>query len=257
MTLFDAAILGIVEGLTEFLPVSSTGHLILATRLLALPSTEFLKTFDIAIQLGAIAAVVVVHWRSFLNVAILRRIIAGFIPTGLIGLLVYPFVKARLLDSAELVVAALFFGGIALIIFEYLHTERDDATGEVAEMHYAQALGIGLFQALAIIPGVSRSAASILGGLMLGMRRAAVVEYSFLLAVPTLGAATALDLYKSYAAVTTANLAALGVGLGTAFLVALAVITLFLRYVRTRTFIPFGIYRIVVAVVFFVVFLRA
>jgi undecaprenyl-diphosphatase len=255
VTPFDAAILGVVEGVTEFLPISSTGHLILASHLLGLPQTEFLKTFDIAIQLGAILAVGVLYWRSFLRLEVLKKVVVGFIPTGVIGFALYSFVKARLLDSELLVLVALFAGGVALIAFEYWHTERDGAASDVAQISYRQALGVGVFQALAIVPGVSRSAATILGGLLLGLKRTTIIEYSFLLAVPTMGAATALDMYKNYATISAADLNVLAVGFVVAFIVALAVIRWFLSYVRTRTFVPFGIYRIVVAVLFFLIFM--
>jgi undecaprenyl-diphosphatase len=255
MSLFDAAILGIVEGLSEFLPISSTGHLILASYLLNIPQTAFVKSFEIAIQLGAILAVVVLYWRAFLDVEMLKRIAAAFVPTGLIGVALYPFIKAELLGSEVVVLAALFMGGVALILFEYVHSEEFDATGDIAHMSYLQAVGVGLFQSLAIIPGVSRSAATILGGLVLGLRRAAIVEFSFLLAVPTMGAATALDLYHNYQSFSAADIGALALGFVTAFLVALFVIKWFLAYVRTRTFVPFGVYRILIALIFLALFI--
>ena len=257
MNIFDAAILGIIEGLTEFLPVSSTGHLILANSLLRLPDSAFLKSFDIVIQSGAILAVVVLYWRSFLNIEILKRLIVGFIPTGIVGLLFYSVIKTYLLESEGVVIASLALGGIALIVFEYLHRESEEATDDVGKITYKQALGIGAFQSIAVIPGVSRSAATIVGGLLLGLRRATIVEYSFLLAVPTMAAATGLDLLKNYSSFSSANTAVLAVGFITAFVVALGVIRLFLRYIRTRTFIPFGVYRVAIAAIFFfVVFYR-
>jgi len=251
MTALEAIILGVVEGITEFLPISSTGHLILAARVLAIPQSAFVKSFEIAIQLGAILAVVVLYARSFVNKAVLARLVIGFIPTGLIGLALYPYIKAYLLGSESVVLGALFVGGIALIAFEYLHTERADATEGVEHMSYAQALGVGLFQAVAVVPGVSRSAATILGGLLLGMRRVVIVEFSFLLAVPTMLAATSFDIYKNYTTFSSADTTALALGFVTAFFVALLVIRLFVQYIRTRTFVPFGVYRIVIAVTFF------
>ncbi len=255
MTPLTAALLGIVEGITEFLPISSTGHLILANHLLQLSETAFVKSFDITIQLGAILAVVVLYWRSFLNIDILKKIIVGFIPTGIVGLALYSVVKTYLLGNETVVLVSLALGGIALIAFEYFHIEAPDATSNIAHITYKQALGIGLFQAIAIIPGVSRSAATIVGGLLLGIRRATIVEFSFLLAVPTMGAAVALDLLKSYSTFSTADVGPLTIGFITAFLVALGVIRFFLEYVRTRTFIPFGIYRIAIAILFFFIVL--
>lgn len=250
MTPIDALILGVVEGVTEFLPVSSTGHLILSGQLLGLQTTEFLKSFEIAIQLGAILAVVALYWRSFLNMEVMKRVIAAFIPTAIIGLALYKVVKTYLLESELVVLWALLLGGVALIVFEYLHKESDDASAEIASMSYKQAIGVGFFQAIAIVPGVSRSAATIIGGLLLGMRRVAIVEFSFLLAVPTMVAATTLDIVKNYQAFTSTDMTALAIGFGTAFVVAIVVVKAFLRYVQTRTFVPFGVYRIVIALVF-------
>lgn len=255
MNIFNAAILGVVEGLSEFLPISSTGHLILANYLLGIPPGAFVKSFDIIIQLGAILAVVVLYWRSFLDIEVLKRVFVGFIPTGILGLAFYNLVKTHLLDSETVVLVSLALGGLALIAFEYLHTEDEAGVDDIVRISYPQALGIGLFQAVAIVPGVSRSASTILGGLFLGLRRTTIVEYSFLLAVPTMGAATALDLLKSYSTFSSADVSALAVGFITAFLVALIVIRLFLQYVRSRSFIPFGIYRIAIAVLFYLLVL--
>jgi undecaprenyl-diphosphatase len=250
MNYLDTVILGVVEGVTEFLPVSSTGHLILTSSLLHLPDSEFLKSFEIAIQLGAICAVLALFWRKFLNIEILKRVLVGFVPTAIIGLVLYPVVKGWL--SSELVVlTSLALGGLALIIFEYFHSESESAVASTENISYKQALGIGFFQTIAIIPGVSRSAATIVGGLVLGLTRTAIVEFSFLLAVPTIGAATALDLLKNYESFTGPNIGLTAVGFVTAFGVALAVIKFFLSYVRNRTFTPFGIYRILIALLFF------
>lgn len=251
MSLLIAAVLGVVEGLTEFLPVSSTGHLILASALLHVPQTDFQKTFEIVIQLGAILAVVVLYWRSFFDLELLKRIIVAFIPTGIIGLALYHVVKTYLLGNDLIVLWALFLGGAALIVFELLHTEKETAHEELRTMPYGKAAGIGLFQALAIVPGVSRSAATIVGGLLLGMRRRAIVEFSFLLAVPTMLAASGLDLLKSGGSFTGSELLSLGTGFIVAFVVALLSIRFLLAYVRSHSFVPFGVYRILVAVAFF------
>lgn len=255
MTLFEALLLGVVEGVTEFLPISSTGHLILAGSLLGIPTSEFLKSFEIAIQLGAILAVVALYWRTFLDGEVLKRVGAAFLPTALIGFTLYGVVKAYLLESELVVVSALLLGGIALIAFEYIHTEAEDARETIRHMSYGQAVGIGLFQAVAMIPGVSRSAATIVGGLLLGMKRVAIVEFSFLLAVPTMLAATILDLSQSYQNFSHTEYSALGVGFITAFFVALIVVRWFLTYIRTHTFVPFGVYRVILALSFIVLFI--
>ena len=251
MNFLDATILGAIEGIAEFLPISSTGHLILASHLLQLPDSSFLTSFEIAIQLGAICAVVLLYWKSFLNIEILKRILAGFVPTAVVGLLLYSFIKHHLLGNELVVVLALAVGGVVLIVFEFLHKEHPDAPEGLATITYRQAFLVGLAQSVAMIPGVSRSAATIVGGLMLGIRRTTIVEFSFLLAVPTMGAAVLLDVLKSYQSFTTEGLGYIAVGFGTAFIVALVAVRFLLKFVKTATFIPFGIYRIVLAALFF------
>ncbi|MDE1966400.1 MAG: undecaprenyl-diphosphatase UppP [Patescibacteria group bacterium] len=249
MTPFDSIILGIVEGITEFLPVSSTGHLILASSLLGILQTEFVKTFEIAIQLGAILAVVALFWRSFLDLPLLKKIIVAFIPTGIIGLAVYHIVKTYLIGNEYVVLASLLVGGIALIAFERFHGEKDGAVG-ISELSYKNAALIGVFQAVAVIPGISRSAATIVGGLALNLSRVAIVEFSFLLAVPTMLAATGLDLVKTSAHFSGSDWLALSIGFLVSFVVALGVIRWFLKYVRGHSFVPFGWYRIGISVLF-------
>lgn len=255
MTWLDSIILGVIEGVTEFLPISSTGHLILASELLGLEPSTFLSSFQIAIQLGAIAAVVALYWKSFLDFRFLTKLFIAFIPTGLVGFIVYPYVKEFLLGNPFVVVTSLFVGGIVLIVFELLHKERADAPEAAREITYRQALLVGAFQSIAIIPGVSRSAATIVGGLIAGMRRVTIVEFSFLLAVPTMVAATGYDLLKSAETFSFDDFGLLALGFVTAFVVALVSMRFLLKLVRRYTFIPFGIYRIVLAVAFFFIVL--
>src|SRR5215831_17239173 len=245
MTLLQAIILGVVEGFTEFLPISSTGHLILASRLLGLEQTEFQKSFEIAIQLGAIASVVLLYWRKFLDFPVLARVITAFIPTGVIGFALYHLVKTYLLGSDAVVLWSLGLGGVVLIVFELLHKEAD-----VDAISYKQAALIGLFQSIAMIPGVSRAGATIVGGLILGLSRSTIVEFSFLLAVPTMLAAALYDLYKNAATFAPQEFGVLAAGFIASFLVAIVAVKFLLAYVRTNTFIPFGIYRILVALAF-------
>jgi undecaprenyl-diphosphatase len=256
MDILHAVILGVVEGVTEFLPISSTGHLILTSKLLGIPDSTFLSSFEVAIQCGAILAVVVLYWRSFLNIELLKRLLVAFLPTAVIGFAVYPFVKGYLLDNADVVVASLFIGGIFLIVFELFHRERPGAVAAPEEVTYRQAFAIGLFQCIAVIPGISRSAATIVGGLAVGIRRIAVVEFSFLLAVPTMGAATGLDLLKSYNEITSADFGVLLLGALVSFVVALGALKWLRAYVAKYTFIPFGAYRIVIALLFFFLVLK-
>ena len=255
MSFFDSIILGIVEGITEFLPISSTGHLILASKLLELPQSEFLKSFEIIIQLGAILAVIVLYARSFLNLELLKKIAVAFLPTAVIGLTLYPVIKTYLLGNETVVLAALFLGGIALIAFELLNKKEGAAGVSVSAISYRESLLIGLFQSIAVIPGVSRSAATILGGLILGINRVAIVEFSFLLAVPTMLAATLLDLIKNASLFSADQFEVLAVGFIVSFVVALISIKFLLRFVQTNTFIPFGIYRVALAFLFWFVIL--
>jgi undecaprenyl-diphosphatase len=221
--------LGIVEGLTEFLPVSSTGHLILAGKFLGLPSGNFEKSFDIIIQLGAILSVVVLYWRVFLcDFKSFKKIAVAFLPTAIIGLALYKIIK-QMLGSEWVVVWALFLGGIILIIFErwYKKKPQEGLIGKISEVSYRNAFFIGLFQSVAIIPGVSRSGATIVGGLSLGIKRETIVEFSFLLAVPTMCAATGLDILKNWQSFSIGDTGILAVGFVSSFLVALACIILF------------------------------
>jgi undecaprenyl-diphosphatase len=254
MSLIQALILGLVEGITEFLPISSTAHLILASRVMHLAETEFVKSFQIIIQLGAILAVFVLYWNRFWNWEVLKKLVVAFIPTGVIGLTVYKAVKGYLLGNMTVVLCALFVGGIALIVFERFHRTSESEV-DFSEITYRRALLIGIFQAIAVIPGVSRSAATIVGGSLIGISRRTIVEFSFMLAVPTMLAASVLDLYKSHDALAGNN-AALGIGFVVSFVTAVAAIKSFLTYLKKHDFAAFGWYRIVLAVVFFLVFVR-
>jgi undecaprenyl-diphosphatase len=254
MDLLTAAILGIVEGISEFLPVSSTGHLILTSHLLGLKHTDFLKSFEIAIQVGAISAVIVLYWRALLvDLNILKKVMVAFIPTGIMGLTLYKLIKQFLLGSSTIVLWSLFLGGVLLVVFEMWHREKEDAVAEVKDISFRQALIIGCYQSLAMVPGVSRSAATIVGGLLLGLKRKVIVEFSFLLAVPTMLAATAYDLLKSGSQFSLDQAQLLAVGFITSFVVALISIKFLLRYIQTHTFIAFGIYRIVLVFVWVLV----
>jgi len=251
MDFLHAVIFGIVEGITEFLPISSTGHLILTARVMGLGQTEFLKTFEIAIQLGAILSVVVLYWRSLLvNMEIAKRVIAAFLPTAVLGLLFYKIIKRYLLASTNVVLWSLFLGGILLIIFEIIHRHREERIDEITAIPYPTALLIGLFQSVAMIPGVSRAAATIVGGLILGLKRKTIVEFSFLLAVPTMLAATCLDLYKNASSFSTGQMGFLLVGFVVSFIAALLGVKFLLTFIKHHTFISFGIYRIAIALLF-------
>ena len=255
-TFFHAIILGLVEGITEFLPVSSTGHMILTSHLLGIDSSDFLKSFEVFIQLGAILAVLVIYWKKLLgNTKIFLRVAIAFAPTAIIGLFVYTLVKTYLLGSTTVVVWALLIGGAALIIFEKIRIEKNteqDIVIQLESVTYKQAFIIGLFQSIAIIPGVSRSAATIVGGLLLGISRRAIVEFSFMLAVPTMAAAVGLDLLKTGFSFTNEETGLLAVGFIVAFVSALISIKFLLRFVKNYTFTSFGVYRIIIAIIFII-----
>jgi undecaprenyl-diphosphatase len=259
MTFIQAIILGIVEGVTEFLPISSTGHMILAGRLLGMEPSDFLKSFEIIIQLGAILAVVFLYWKRLItDWKTWKRIIIAFIPTGILGLAFYKIIKTYLLGSSWVVVWSLFLGGIALIGFELWHGKRDKSgeTGDMDAISYKKSAAIGLAQSVSMVPGISRSAATIVGGLFLGVKRETIVEFSFLLAIPTMAAATGLDLLKSAGEFSASQIPYLLTGFIVSFFVAMASIKFLLSYIKNHTFIMFGVYRILVAVLFWFFVLR-
>lgn len=247
-------LLGIVEGVTEFLPVSSTGHLILANALLGY-DPETWKVFNVVIQLGAMMAVVVLYWRTFVAVltglvrrepgavAFVRNILIAFLPAAVIGLAIHKQIEA-MLGSAEIVAVALIVGGFAILVIERTVKQGDIAS--VSAIPWKTALGIGFIQCLAMIPGVSRSGATILGALCLKVERRTAAEFSFFLALPTMAGATALELFKNRHALGPIGLPMIGLGMLVSFLVALVVIKAFLAIVTKRGFGPFAWYRILV-----------
>ncbi|MCX6795280.1 MAG: undecaprenyl-diphosphatase UppP [Candidatus Falkowbacteria bacterium] len=252
MNIIQSLILGIVEGLSEFLPISSTAHLIIASKLLAIPSSEFLKTFEISIQLGAIAAVVVLYWRRiWQNLSIVWKLAAAFVPTAIIGLILYKIIKNFFMESLLVIGLALFIGGILLIIFEKWYAKKNKSAEneqvlELENISYRQAAMLGVAQSVAMIPGVSRSAATIVGGLGMGIKRKTIVEFSFLLAIPTMLAATVLDIYKNPGSINGDHLGVLLVGLIAAFVTAMAGIKFFIKYIQKNDFKAFGWYRIII-----------
>jgi undecaprenyl-diphosphatase len=252
MDIIHALLLGLVEGVTEFLPISSTGHMILLGKLLSIPQSDFLTSFEIIIQLGAIAAVVVIYAKTILLKRFLwKPLLFAFIPTATIGFILYKFVKQYLLGNAFVVVASLCIGGIAFLLIEYLVKNRPPKTTTLEEITPMQAVCIGIGQTLSMIPGVSRAAASIFSGLIAGFSRELAVEFSFLLAIPTMVAAVGLDLIKSPITINPSSITLLAVGLITSFVTALFAVKTFLRFVKTNSFLPFAIYRIILAGIFY------
>ncbi|MEK7124460.1 MAG: undecaprenyl-diphosphatase UppP [Patescibacteria group bacterium] len=248
MTIFQAIILGIVEGVTEFLPISSTGHLILTSKLFGISGQEFTKSFEIAIQFGAILSVVFLYFKRFFSdKEIWKKVLTAFLPTAVIGFLFYKIIKGVFLSSGLIVVWALFLGGVFLILFEIWYKKRGAVS---AEIDYKKSFWVGVAQSLSIIPGVSRAGATIVEGLLMGIDRKKIVEFSFLLAVPTMAAATFYDLYKSAGQFSFSDFHLLAIGFVVSFIVALASIKWLLHFIKNHSFISFGIYRIIVALLF-------
>ena len=257
MNYFDAIILAIVEGVTEFLPVSSTGHLILSSHLLGLAETEFLKTFEIVIQLGAILAIVFLYRDKLLQGAkVWKNIIIAFIPTGIIGLTVYDFVKEVLLGSAYVTVISLIVGGILILLIEKFYKPENAAEVEIEQLSLRKTLLLGVIQTIAVIPGVSRSGATIFGGMFMGFNRKTAADFSFLLAIPTMLAASGYDLLKSGSEFSQTEYSLLAAGFAGSFVVAYVVVKQFLRFIQNHTFTVFGWYRIIAALAFWLLVLR-
>lgn len=256
MTIWHGLFLGVVEGLTEFLPISSTAHLILAGEWLRLPASEFLKTFEISIQLGAILAVVILYWkRVWQNWHLVWKIGTAFVPTAIIGFGLYGIIKNYLFDSLEIIAGTLIVGGLIIIILEryysrhFVESTEAETSNEQINISYSQALLIGIFQSLAVVPGVSRAGATIIGGLGLGIKRRHIVEFSFLLAIPTMAAATGYDLLKTSPSFTSQELTIWASGFIMSFITAIIGVKFFLKFIQTRNFIPFGWYRIGLGVI--------
>lgn len=255
MNIIQSVIYGVVEGLTEFLPISSTGHLIIVSKLWG-DSSEFIKSFEIVIQLGAILAVVVIYGKRLLtDFELCKKIAVAFIPTAILGLIFYKIIKQYLLGNIWLVASAMLIGGIIIIIFEKWYKKKE-ISRLPQEITYKQAGWIGLAQSVSMIPGVSRSAATIIGGLALGLDRKQIVEFSFWLAVPTMAAASGLDLLKNYQTFSSDQIIYLAVGFIVAFITAFMAVKLFLKYIQKHDFIAFGIYRIILASIFLFWLLR-
>lgn len=265
--LWVAVILGIVEGLTEFLPVSSTGHMIIVGHLLGFEGAKA-NTFEVVIQLGSILAVVVMFWRRLFGLIgihfgkvphegtgkghlTLVHILLGMVPAVVIGLVFHDAIKS--LFNPINVMYALIVGGVLLLAAEFLKPKQPKAVG-IDDMTYRQAFVIGCFQCLALWPGFSRSGATISGGMLMGVSRYAASEFSFILAVPMMMGATVLDLYKSAGFLTMADFPMFAVGFITAFIVALIAIKVFLKLIQRVSFVPFAIYRFIVAAVVYMVF---
>ncbi len=242
MSPLDAVIIAIVEGITEFLPISSTGHMIIAERILGLKNTDFTKTFIVNIQFGAILSVVALYWRKFFqSLDFYIKLFIAFIPAAVIGFLLHDYIDA-LLESVVVVAVTMLAGGIILLFVDrWFRTPSQDQS-----ITSKKALIIGFFQCIAMIPGVSRSAATIIGGMSQKLDRTTAAEFSFFLAVPTMFAASAYKLLKSYQTITSETIGILLLGNAVAFVVAMLAIKSFIAYLTKHGFKVFGWYRIAV-----------
>jgi undecaprenyl-diphosphatase len=251
MTWLEAILLAIVEGITEFLPISSTGHMIITAALAKMKADDFFKVFIVAIQLGAIASVVVLYWKRFFqSIDFYLKLIVGFIPAAIVGLLLKKYIDA-LLERVDVVAFTLLLGGIVLLFVDKWFA-KNERNVEDKPINYTTAFWIGCFQCISMIPGVSRSAATIIGGLTQGLNRKAAAEFSFFLAVPTMFAATAKSLWDSREIFLTQaqnEWQLLLVGNVVAFVVAMLAIKFFIGFLTRYGFRLFGWYRIIVGII--------
>lgn len=258
MSVAEAIIIAIVEGLTEFLPISSTGHMIITEKLLGVESTEFTKLFTVGIQLGAIFAVLVLYWKKFITPlrtgrwTFYLKLMIAVLPALALGFIFSDRIDA-LLESATTVAITMIAGGVVLLFIDRFF--RHESVKEEEQISYPQALIIGLWQCVAMIPGVSRSAASIIGGMQQRLTRKLAAEFSFFLAVPTMAAATGYKLLKGYSSLSTADLKLFAIGNAVAFVVALLAIRFFIGFLQRHGFRLFGYYRILAGIVLLVLIL--
>lgn len=248
MNWLEAIIIAVVEGITEFLPISSTGHMILTQGILGMESNDFVKAFIINIQFGAILSVVVLYWRNFIqSFAFYMKLLVAFIPAAVIGFALDNYIDA-LLENVYVVSVMLILGGIVLLFIDRWFKNPSESQ----EISYPAALKIGFFQCIAMIPGVSRSAATIIGGMTQKLTRKTAAEFSFFLAVPTMFVASGYKLTKNYQSITTDNIGILIAGNIIAFIVAMIAIKSFISYLTKHGFKMFGYYRIIFGILILV-----
>lgn len=257
MDLLSSLILGTVEGITEFLPISSTAHLIIVSKYLNIPQTEFLKFFEVFIQSGAILAVVFMYFKyAIKNPEILKKVMVSFIPTAIVGFLLHKVIKEVFFESADLITGSLFFVGLVFILVEYLIKKKTILLNRsLKNMSWIDAALIGFGQSMAVVPGVSRAGIVMLTMMVKGYRRDESAIYSFLLAVPTILAASAYDLLKTDLALIldSNNLPFLLVGFLTSFVTAYVSVTWLIGFLKRKTLVGFGVYRVILSLTLFMV----
>ncbi len=244
MDIFQAIIIGIIEGFTEFLPISSTGHMIVASKLMGIDQDSVQKSFEVIIQFAAILAVVLLYKdKVFRDFTLWKKLILAFLPIGVVGFIFSKQIKA--LFSVDVVAWMFIIGGIIFLIVEYFYKEKEHYIKRVEDVSYKQALFIGLAQCFSLIPGTSRAGSTIIGGMLSHLSRKASAEFSFLLAIPVMAAVTGYDILKHFHEFSFDNWIVLLLGFITAFIVAYITIKLFIEFLSRFTFVPFGVYRII------------
>jgi len=249
LDILQAIIIGIIEGFTEFLPISSTGHMIVASKFLGIEESALIKAYEVIIQFAAILAVMLIYRDklSFSKIDLWKKLLLAFLPLAGIGYIFKDHIKT--LFSVEVVAIMFIIGGIIFLIVEYYYKEETSHTIDVEAVSYKQALWVGFAQIFSLIPGTSRAGATIVGGLLTGMDRKTSAEFSFLLAIPVMAAVSGYDLLKHYQDFADANWGAFVIGFIVAFVVAYLTIKLFLVFLQRFTFVPVGIYRIVFGII--------
>lgn len=249
MTIFDAIILGVVEGITEYLPVSSTAHLVLTAQLLGLKQDAFMRAYEIIVQIAPIFSVMLIYKERLVqSLSLWYKLIVAFIPTGVVGFLFHKQIEAMF--STNSTVALMILTGIVFLLIEYFYQEKAHHVQDLDAVSYKQAFGIGLFQIFSLIPGISRSGTTILGAMLIGLKREAAMSFSFLLAIPTMGAASGYMMLKEYEVIMSGQVELLFVGFIISFIVGYIAVKSFLVIVARYNFTPFGIYLVVVGLLF-------
>ena len=256
MTIIDSIIMGTVEGITEFLPVSSTAHLIITSALLGIKQTVSNVAFEVIIQLGATLAIIAIYLNklNLKEIELWKKVILAFFPLAVIGFLLRHHIKE--LFTLYTVAWMFIIGGIIFFIVEKFYSEEKVKVDEVENVNYRQALIIGIFQVFALIPGTSRSGATIVGGMLSGLSRKTAADFSFLLAIPTMLAASGYEFTKNIHSFKNENMLVLGVGFVVSFITCYIAVKWFLKFVKKYTLNPFGIYRIVVGIILFYLLIK-
>jgi len=249
LDIFQAIIIGIIEGFTEFLPISSTGHMIVASRFLGIEESALMKAYEVIIQFAAIMAVMLIYKEkiTFKKIDLWMKLFVAFLPLAIVGFIFKDQIKT--LFNVETVAWMFIIGGIVFLVVEHFYEEKEFHVKDVEKVSYTQAWWVGFAQIFSLVPGTSRAGSTIIGGLLTGLDRKTSTEFSFLLAIPVMAAVTGYDLLKHYQDFADANWIAFIIGFITAFIVAYITIKLFLVFIQRFTFVVFGIYRIIFGII--------